>query len=226
MKNVRCFATTIAALSLALAPAIAFGRVETVAKILYNNPQRMFFESFVPDPKHKGALLWKGGNITPERRIAEEDRDFFAGEVTMDRAHDCSDGQYRCVYGHYAVFAVPRAGLRPNSSFQAGGASLRVEQCMRGDKEVCQVALVSSDCQSIAAPDRCTPVSGGRSAGASVGRVRYFIFNEDFGITSYGSSSEPVSTPERQKEVAFSMVLRSDHGLLFESPNLHSSLSR
>jgi hypothetical protein len=58
--------------------------------------------------------------------------------------------------------------------------------------------LISSDCQSEVAPNRCAEVPGGRASSAAPGPVGSFIFNEDFGVTAYGALKEPVPTQEAQ----------------------------
>jgi len=74
--------------------------------------------------------------------------------------------------------------------------------------------LISSDCQSQIQPDRCVEAPGGRASSSAPGRIGYFIFNEDIGITAYGSAKEPAPTAEARLAAALDMVLRGDKGLL------------
>jgi hypothetical protein len=174
-------------------------------EIRYVNPKRTYFERFSNVGRNG---LWSGAPLISKQSINTHP------EVLMKDLHVCSDEMYRCVYGHYRVFAVPRGPLMENSTYVSGGASFRVEKCFRSVNGRCQVALVSSDCQGEIPPDKCVVVSGGRAASALAGRVGYFIFNEDYGITSYGSVEEPASSPELKMAAALDFVLQGDTGLL------------
>ena len=182
--------------------------------IYYNNAARTVFERFVSDPTTNGLGWWEGGNIVPLHRITAEEKDRFFDEFTSAELRDCSDAKHRCAYGVYKVFAVPRGGLEPLSTYTAGGAVFRIEKCLRGDQKRCQVALISSDCQSQIQPDRCVEAPGGRASSSAPGRIGYFIFNEDIGITAYGSAKEPAPTAEARLAAALDMVLRGDKGPL------------
>ncbi len=178
------------------------------------DPARTAYESFVPDSRDRGMLQWVGGDITPKHPTTTEKKDVFFDEFTSGELRDCSDSRYRCLYGLYRVFAVPREGLKPQSTYRVDGAVFRVEKCLRGDERRCQAALISSDCQSKLAPDRCAESSGDDGNGAARGPVGYFIFNEDFGITSYGALKQRGPTEEARMSAALDLVLRGEKGLL------------
>jgi len=94
--------------------------------IYYRDEARTFYERFVRDAR-TGIVRWEGGNIRSSRNTAEQKQDALFDEFTGALLHDCSDAQYRCVYGIYRVFAVPREGLTPQSTYRAGGALFHVE---------------------------------------------------------------------------------------------------
>jgi hypothetical protein len=174
-----------------------------VKAIYYVNAERTFYERFVQDEAN--ALWWEGGNTEPSRRSFED--------FTSAPLHDCSDEKYRCVYGLYRVFAVPRAGLETQSTYSAGGAIFRIEKCLRGTKNECLESLISSDCQSKIEPDRCVEAVGGRANSAAPGPIVYFIFKEKIGITAYGDG-KPIVGEEQQLAAAKELRLRGRKGLL------------
>ena len=187
--------------------------VPKIKPIEYTNDKRTAFERFVQDDKDRAKVWWEGGNFAPKHRSTPRQQDFFYDEYTSAPLHGCSDEKYRCVYGLYRVFAVPRAGLGLQSTYSAGGAAFRVEKCLRGTKTQCSEALISSDCQSKAEPDRCLETVGGRANSAAPGPVVYFIFKERIGVTAYGDG-KPVIGEEAQLAAAKELRLRSRKGLL------------
>jgi hypothetical protein len=180
------------------------------SEIRYVDPERTYVERF-SNVETGGNGLLVGAPLASKQSLGTHP------EVLMSDLHDCSDEMYRCVYGQYRVFAVPRGLLMENSTYVSGGASFRVEKCFRSADGRCQVALISSDCQSEIAPDKCAIVSGGRPQSRSAGRVAYFIFNEDFGITSFGSVASPAESQEAQLAAALDFILSGDIGLLYRT---------
>lgn len=154
---------------------------------------------------------WSSSEVLSNSPSARERQSI---EVTSVPVKDCSDERYRCIVGSFRVFAVPRGALLPTSTYVAAGSSFRVEECYRGDATHCSVALISSDCQQRSGRDGCSEVLGGRTKSNNTGPVLYFIYNEDFGVTAYGSVHQPASTEEERRIIAAWMVLRGERGLL------------
>lgn len=175
-------------------------------EVLYKNPSRTFYEKF-------STKSWIGGNIIPKRLLISQEKDVFFDESTGTRLHDCSDGQYRCIVGLSRVFAVPRARLSPTATYLAGGAVFKVEECLRGNASICQVALISSDCRQVS-DEACEEVVGGRARSANPGPIIYFIYNEDFGVTAYGSAKAALQTLDERRACAAQMILQGQTGLL------------
>jgi hypothetical protein len=200
-------------------PGTSSGKPQpSTAAPTYHDPQRMHFETFLPDRRKNVSAEWaETGPIAPKRPLTEADKDPWSSEVLVASLINCSDEKVRCMYSVNRVFAVPKAGFRPDSSFDAGGARFKVERCLRGTDELCQVALVSSDCQLRLPSGECKLVPGGREASTAPGMVGYFIYNEDFGVTAYGGSRSALPTFEAQRAAAVSMVLQGEYGLLRES---------
>lgn len=130
---------------------------------------------------------------------------------------DCSDPNYKCMAMYGLVFAIPRAGLSSGISYSVAGARLRVEQCLRDTNGTCGVALISADCQKISEP-HCEVVEGGRAKSLAPGPVTYFVYNEDYGVTAFGSAGEWPSSEDEVEEVASLVVtqyiLQGSRGLL------------
>jgi hypothetical protein len=150
----------------------------------------------------------------PKRPSSEQKRSLSLAEIASEPMHICSDAKYRCVYGLFRVFAVPRKGLTKVSTYSAGGAEFRIQRCLRAAGEHCQVALISSDCQEHSGTDGCQQVEGGRQRSSAPGPVLYFIYNEDFGVISYGSVEEPLQTQSSQTAAASKWILHGARGLL------------
>lgn len=174
---------------------------------LYESPERTFYERFHGD-------VWESAKVAPKKPLGFQKRDGLYLEKLGHELHDCSDVRYRCVYGFFRVFAIPRQTLSPTEVYVVAGSVLRVEQCLRGDSSVCQVALISSDCQERVRPDTCSQTTEGKAKNRMRGPVLYFIYNEDFGVTAYGSSPNRVQTRDGQRVVATQMVLQGNRGLL------------
>lgn len=181
--------------------------------VYYSDKPRTFFERFVRDSEEAGIVWWQGGNIEGRRNKGKQ-QDALFDEFTSAPLHDCSDRKYLCVYGTYRVFAVPREGLTAQSTYSAGGAFLRVEKCLRGSAVRCLQALISSDCRQQVEPDRCVERPSAVDSGSERGRIGYFIFDQNIGVTAYGSVTEPATTLETQMGVARELLLRSKKGLL------------
>jgi hypothetical protein len=197
-----------------VATALGSESAPKLKPILYTNDKRTSYERFVQDDKDKNTVWWEGGGFAPKHRSTPRQQEFFYDEYTSAPLKDCSDEKFRCVYGIYRVFAVPRQGLGSSSAYSVGGADFRVEKCIKGGEERCKVALIRSECQSKVEPDRCVAVTGGRANGPAPGPIVYFLFSEDVGITAYGSVDEPSDTEKGPLTIARKMLLRSGKGLL------------
>lgn len=174
-------------------------------EVRYEDAARTQYERF-----HAG--VWSTAEIAP--RLPSETQRRHVVEVLSVDLHDCSDAQYRCVFGAYRVFAVPRETLLRNATYVVAGSTLHVEECFRGAGTTCQVALISSDCQERLALGVCKAVVGGRSKSNDLGPVLYFIYNEDFGVTAYGSSLDPLPSTEEMRVAASQSILKGNTGLL------------
>jgi hypothetical protein len=129
---------------------------------------------------------------------------------------DCSDANYRCMKTSTEVLAVPRGPLSPDSSYAVAGTQFAVKECLRGLKNVCQVALIRADCPSIeilsATEIACEIYPGGRDK--APGPITYFIYNEDYGVTSIGFPSAEGRSDIEIEKLARTYVLQGDAGLL------------
>jgi hypothetical protein len=113
------------------------------------------------------------------------------------------------------TLAVP-ARLTPASAYTVKGTLFTVDSCLRPDEDRCRVALISGDCQSVKQVGdmlECAPLVPGAAAGPFATHVVYFVFNEDYGVTSFGIADGKLSGPDRELK-AREMVLQGDRGLL------------
>lgn len=129
--------------------------------------------------------------------------------------HNCSNALVRCVALDTQAFAVPRARLAPADTYVANGNKFTVEACLRGYKNVCQVALVRAECYFNRIRMACAP-TGAERTGDDASWLLYFIYNEDFGVTCYGIkplTGKPVSR-EEMMAAAKQNFLVGNYGLL------------
>ena len=169
------------AIGVACAGDSARGRV--ASSFYYANAERTFFLSL-----RDGNLL--AGPIVSKRPVASQ-TDVFRGEALGAPAEDCSDAAYRCFKSGFQAFAVPRNHLSPTARYSIAGTAFRVVQCLRGDRTVCQIAVIEADCQTRNVQKHiCGLYSGDPNKNPDQGPVTYFIYNEDFGVTSIGIAGE------------------------------------
>jgi hypothetical protein len=179
----------------------------TSRTVVYENPARTSFEKFSEDS-------WVGGNIVPQKPLKSQAEDILFDETTGVRLHDCSDATYRCIFGSFRVFALPRNRLSPGAAYTAGGSAFKVEECFRGDSRICQAALVSSHCPRRVGADACKQATAGLGDGEESGPAVYFIYNEDHGITAYGTVKEAPKTRDEKLAIATQMLLKGELGIL------------
>jgi hypothetical protein len=175
-------------------------------EILYENSARTAYERFSGDDM-------TGGELTPKRSLPFQANNALSGEEVGHIVRNCSTTQYRCVSVWLRVFAVPKARLSPAEEYSVAGAVLKVEDCLRGDATICQVALISADCEMML-DESCQKVAGGREKSGKPGPVVYFIYNEDVGVTAYGVADQPVNAKDERLSVASQMILQGQKGLL------------
>lgn len=181
--------------------------------IRYTDLGRTSFEEFTM-PRNGDRGEWSAGNILPARPVGTQKTDVSMLGVTGVVTHNCSDTEFRCLYGAFHVFAVPRIGLAKASTYSVAGAVFHVDQCLRAIGERCQVALLSSQCLHQVGEDICRPAAGNEQS--LPGPVMYFIFNEDFGVTSYGFATDILNAADDRIAVASKLMLQGDRGLLSE----------
>jgi hypothetical protein len=175
--------------------------------VFYKDPARTFFEKFSTDS-------WEGGNLVPKKPLKSQKDDILFDETTGFRLHDCSNATYLCVFGSFRVFALPRNRLSPGATYAVGGSVFKVEECFRGDAKICQAALISSSCQKQLGVDACEQVIVDHENNREPGPIVYFIYNEDHGVTAYGTVKKPPQTRGEKLAIATQMILQGDVGIL------------
>jgi hypothetical protein len=171
-------------------------------EVIYENGARTSRETFSSGTHVSGEIL-------PRKRSDSQKRDVFFGEKLGVASNDCSDREYRCLSVQLRVYAVPGVGLSPGATYETAGAKFRVEDCLRVDGRLCQVALISS----------IRPVRPGEGyeqwfpKGVQSPDV-YFIYNEDFGVTSFGMTFNPAQSAADRMVAATDKILQCKVGLL------------
>jgi hypothetical protein len=159
---------------------------------------------------------WVASSIYPKAPSKHQKRDFALAEATESIVRDCSNAEFKCATVGFRVFAIPRIPLRLNDSFVTQGARFQVERCFREEDHACQVALISSNCERKAGDLGCKlSTAGGAEDPKDQGPILYFIYNPDFGVTSYGSSQDLTEPEEWKLAKAKQMILQGDFGLLW-----------
>jgi hypothetical protein len=177
--------------------------------ITYEDNARTVYETFSGD-NMTGAI------VRPRRLLLFQSNNVMFGEEVGHAVHDCSTSQYRCIFVWGRVFAVPRTRLSSMATYLVAGASLKVENCLRGDAAVCQVALISADCELLSG-DGCKEAIGGQEKSSDSGPILYFVYNEDFGVTAFGVTQHPAKTKEEKLNIASQMILQGVRGLLADT---------
>src|SRR5258708_27200045 len=93
----------------------------TSKDVLYKDPARTSFEKFSTDS-------WEGGNLAPKQQLKSQTDDILFDETTDVRLHDCSIATYRCLFGAFRVFALPRNRLTPDATYVVAGSVFKVEE--------------------------------------------------------------------------------------------------
>jgi hypothetical protein len=179
-------------------------------EIIYVNAERTF------ETRVSGST-WTIGPILALKPLPSQTKSNLFTESIGHPIVDCSDSIVRCVRSWSRTLAVPRAGVKPRETYRKDGVVFDVEECLRGDTERCQVALVSATCWHRSDGEMCdekTEAHGGSSA--NVEYVVYFIYNNDFGITALGVANRVATTPAARRGLATQSVLISSRGLLKE----------
>jgi hypothetical protein len=140
-------------------------------------------------------------------------------QVSIDRevgakAYDCSGMSYRCIKAIRTVFAVPRGALHSAATYEVLGTRFEVLKCFRGNNNICHVALISADCTRIKNAENCAIVRDARNKSDRPGPISYFIYNDRFGITSFGIVDEKAHSAEQLNILARMFVLQGDIGFL------------
>jgi hypothetical protein len=200
--RITAFATAFMLLSCSLGPKAQGG----AAEITYEDIKRVSYERY-------SAQEMTGGRHVPKRMLVSQSDDVLLGEQLIHPIKDCSTTLFVCKKAWSRVFAVPRQRLVPNASFEVAGASFKVEVCLRGDVDVCQVALLSMTCL-ISEEAQCHDVGETPDSTSKAVPSLYYIYNEDFGVTSYGVTERGASNQDEMIGIAGHLVLQGKRGLL------------
>jgi hypothetical protein len=173
--------------------------------IVYENPERT--HSF----SAQGAVI-VGVPIESKRPHGDHDHQEHGQGSPLT---ECSTAEYRCIaMGRTALAVTPE--LKPTSVYTANGTVFTVESCLRTADDHCQVALISGDCQSVKPVGgalACAPRAKGEPGGPFASQVVYFIYNEDYGVTSFGIADTKLTGAEREAK-ARELVLQGVRGFL------------
>jgi hypothetical protein len=190
---------------LGLGLSLVYAAADPDQSIKYEDAERTAYYSF-----HAGVA--EHGDIPPAKPTAQQLREF--SESLGYPIHDCSNEEYQCLRTWFRVVAVPRKPLAIGAAFTLDGVKLRIEECLRHSEDRCQVALISADCELMVGSDACEVYPRGRSKSPRPGPITYFIYNEDFGVTAFGTAGERAASSEQRQQVATQYILQGQAGLL------------
>jgi hypothetical protein len=148
-------------------------------------------------------------SVVPGQKFAIDEADLLPDALTAD----CSDTEYRCVSFDKLAIAVPKRRLASDDSYAVRGSSVKVVECLRGFGKICQVALMESQCY-VTPSNVCEPTRDKKFKN-ELWSALFFIYNEDFGVTSFGLS--PATPPHTSVEIqndAKDYILVGGAGLL------------
>jgi hypothetical protein len=199
--------TVILLLSFIAGESVATSQRDVPREIVYSDAARTFHETFSSET-HSGT------NTLPKHLIGTQKTDLFFSETLGEHIQNCSDKEFICIRALRTAYAIPRRRLSKRDAYSLGGILFKVEDCLRGEQDICQVALISADCQKAVGESDCEKASGGREHGSNAGPLVYFIYNEDYGVTAYGVTNETVGSPKERLNIASQMILEGGAGLL------------
>lgn len=181
-------------------------QIETRTRYLYRSADRA----------QEFAIVISGGaSLGIFRTIAPRRGTNVLGEATGVSFLDCSTSEFFCTMVGGGIFAVPKKMPAAGKVFSVRGAKLKLLSCKRYNNNICTVAIVTSICK-YTKENICAEKP---SAGAVRGRNFYFYYNEDFGVTSFGTGGQPVGDKDLKsmaEERVGDYVLVGDKGLLAE----------
>lgn len=203
-------AATGAAASLMLTAAVVAHASKARRTIVYEDIGRTAFSKFVANEVYDG-------NVMPGHPLSFQRSNVFFGEVLGYPVRNCSTSKYRCVAFGFQVLAVPKARLVRGQTYVVSGATLTVEDCFRGEKDVCQVALIKSVCEATVKDGAALKCARSAQGSRAIGRttpMAYFIYNEDIGVTGWGRTMRAARTRRARLSIASEMILQGKIGLL------------
>jgi hypothetical protein len=133
---------------------------------------------------------------------------------------DCSNSGFRCLAIDDQAMAVPRRRLASKDSYVVAGNRLSVVECMRGYHDICQVALIKSECIYSAAAKGCILTSDQKDPNERLWLL-FFIYNEDFGVTSFGIAPAAANGAPMPEMLSWAKTynLVGENGLLKATPS-------
>lgn len=129
-------------------------------------------------------------------------------------AIDCSDEEFRCVVIEAPVLAVPREGLKRDSSYVVRGTALSVLWCLQEAGDECTAALIRAECPLILETRLCDPARVGKTDDKLPHWFLYFTYNASAGVTSFSMTTGELDSKPEIDRTARKYILVGDHGLL------------
>jgi hypothetical protein len=145
-------------------------------------------------------------------------------EMNGQPISDCSDSVYRCIRAGNHTLAIPKSGIKPKSRYSKESVAFVVEDCLREVRGICLVATISARCGKLDPYGKCLDAERVAKVGVKFGNVDYFVYNEDFGITAFGSTDRLLNQADERRAVASEMMLVGEHGIF--SPDLSCGVSK
>ncbi len=144
----------------------------------------------------------------------------LAGRESLSSLYaDCSDSNFLCARNGIDVFAIPRSRIQTRS-YVANGVRFRIEKCIRGNTDHCSVFLISGTCDELSdvladGEQECRTRSlEPDDQKREVAYVKYFVFNDDYGVTAFGVTSSVRASESDQLSILTQAVLTSNYGIL------------
>lgn len=201
---------TLFASILVSAPALGIETQSCTHKntILYETAERTFCSEY------KNGYV-ENGPIPSNRPIGHHVNQWI--EFHGDEIKSCTDIEYFCIEQNQNIIAIPRGDITISTKYIIKGTIFTVRECLRSVGDRCQIAIIQGDCNYVRLAEglrECAVLPGGRSESTQEGPVYYYIFNEDYGITAFGSGGgEDLTSNEKMAVRARTYVLQGKVGL-------------
>lgn len=135
------------------------------------------------------------GSIAPKTLISGQNQFWLESFGLI--VSNCSTKNIRCWIADDISFALPINTREIKGEYVTSAGTMMMEECLRGHGDQCQIMRLRMDSAKYA------------------GVATYYVYNEDYGIVSFGiaSAGEKPQSPAQAAAIANQYILQGERGL-------------